>query len=254
MSTNVPINRMTVTSMPTATIPLVPIDAPAIPGTKETEQAAIFVSFNLLTLRYEWPQFVMILVFRILYLSVSLYEAYNFGKYIFFNMSRSWIETKMEFVLKTGCIMTPYSLAPVQMFSSLFSMHTVWCCQGNLFENQELYKLVIIFFIPMILMFGSAVIRWGEIKCQTLLGVKGLRNTSHLAPNLPPPPPSQKRNSFVDLYSLLLTTMSNFLSWSAESLRTFSIVKKAAEILMWVFLTNWKFQNAINFSSHYSLW
>ena len=50
MSTNVPINRMTVAPMPTATIPLVPIDAPAIPGTKETEKAAIFVS---LTLRYE---------------------------------------------------------------------------------------------------------------------------------------------------------------------------------------------------------
>ena len=37
---------MTVTSMPTATIPLVPIDAPAIPGTRETEQAAIFVSLS----------------------------------------------------------------------------------------------------------------------------------------------------------------------------------------------------------------
>ena len=46
MSTNVPINRMTVTPMPLATIPLVPIDAPAIPGTKETEQAAIFVSLT----------------------------------------------------------------------------------------------------------------------------------------------------------------------------------------------------------------
>ena len=129
----------------------------------------------------------MILVFRLLYLSVSSYEAYNFGKYIFFNMSRSWIETKMEFVLKTGYIMTLYSLASVQIFSSLFSMHTVWCCQGNLFENQQLYNLMIISFIPMILMFGSAVIRWGEVKCQTLLGVKGLKNTSHLAPNLPPP-------------------------------------------------------------------
>ena len=143
----------------------------------------------------------------------------------FFNMSRSWIETKMEFVPKTGCIMTLYSLVSVQIFSSLFSTHTVWCCQGNLFDNQELYNLVIISFIPIILMFGSAVIRWGEVKCQTVLGVKGLKNTSHLAPNLPSPPP-QKRNSFIDLYSLLLTTMSNFLSWSAESLRTFSIVKK----------------------------
>ena len=167
----------------------------------------------------------MILVFRLLYPSVSSYEAYNFGKYIFFNMSRSWIETKMEFVLKTGYIMTLYSLASVQIFSSLFSMHTVWCCQGNLFENQQLYNLMIISFIPIILMFGSAVMRWGEVKCQTLFGIKGLKNTSHLAPNLPPPP--QKRNSFIDLYSLLLATMSNVLSWSAESLRTFSIVKKS---------------------------
>ena len=55
--------------------------------------------------------------------------------------------------------MTPYSLAPVQIFPSLFSTHTVWCCQGNFFDNQELYNLVIIYFIPMILMFGSAVIR-----------------------------------------------------------------------------------------------
>ena len=46
MSTNVPINRMTVMPMPPVTIPLVPIDAPAIPGTKETEQAAIFVSLT----------------------------------------------------------------------------------------------------------------------------------------------------------------------------------------------------------------
>ena len=38
-------------------------------------------------------------------------------------------------------------------------MHTVWYCQGNLFENQQLYNLMIISFIPMILMFGSAVIR-----------------------------------------------------------------------------------------------
>ena len=37
---------MTVTPMLTTTILLVPIDAPAIPGTKETEQAAILVSLT----------------------------------------------------------------------------------------------------------------------------------------------------------------------------------------------------------------
>ena len=46
MSTNVPINHMTVTPIPTATIPLVPIDVPAILGTKETEEAAILVSLT----------------------------------------------------------------------------------------------------------------------------------------------------------------------------------------------------------------
>ena len=32
--------------MPTAAIPLVPIDASVIPGTRETEKAAIFVSLT----------------------------------------------------------------------------------------------------------------------------------------------------------------------------------------------------------------
>ena len=82
MSTNVPINHMTVTPIPTSTIPLVPIDVPAILGTKETEEAAILVS--LLTLRHERPQFVMILAFRILYLSLSSYKTY-FGKLVLEN-------------------------------------------------------------------------------------------------------------------------------------------------------------------------
>ncbi|PFX25016.1 hypothetical protein AWC38_SpisGene10350 [Stylophora pistillata] len=47
MSTNVPRNHMTVTPTPIATIPLVLIDARAIPGTKETEQAAIFLALTL---------------------------------------------------------------------------------------------------------------------------------------------------------------------------------------------------------------
>ena len=173
----------------------------------------------------------MILVFCLLFLSVSSYEAYNFGKYIFFNMSRSWIETKMEFVLKTGCIMTLYSLASVQIFSSLFSMHTVWCCQGNLFDNQQLYNLMIISFIPMILMFGSAVIRWGEVKCQTLLGVKGLKNTSHLAPNLPPPPLKKKQfhwslqfvaYNYVELSILISRITQNFFH-SQKSCRNVNV-------------------------------
>ena len=115
-----------------------------------------------------WYSYFAFSIFLYRHMKLTILEIY------FFNMSRSWIETKMEFVPKTGYIMTPYSIAPVRIFSSLFSIYTVWCCQGNLFDNQQLYNLMIISFIPMILMFGSAVIRWGEIKCQTLLGVKGL--------------------------------------------------------------------------------
>ena len=67
----------------------------------------------------------------------------------------------MEFVLKTGYIMTLYSLASVHIFSTLFSIHTVWYCQGNLFDNQELHNLVIISFIPMIshVWFSSNTVR-----------------------------------------------------------------------------------------------
>ena len=43
----------------------------------------------------------------------------------------------------------------------------------NLFNNQELLKLVIISFILMILIFYSLVILQGEIKGQSLLVYKG---------------------------------------------------------------------------------
>ena len=148
---------MTVTPMLTATILLVPIDAPAIPGTKETEQAAIFVSLTNIEIQVTSVCYDTRISHSLSFCIVIW--SLQFWKYIFFNMSLSWIGTKMEFVLKTGYIVTLYSLAPVQIFSSLFSIHTIWYCQGNLFDNQQLYNLMIISFFPIILMFGSAVIR-----------------------------------------------------------------------------------------------
>ena len=94
-----------------------------------------------------WCSHFAFSIFLYRHMKLKILEIY------FFNMSRSWIETKMEFVLTTGYIMTLYSLASVQIFSSLFSIHTIWYCQGNLFDNQELS------FIPIILMFDLAVIR-----------------------------------------------------------------------------------------------
>ena len=44
----------------------------------------------------------------------------------------------------------------------------------NLFNNQELIEFVIVSFLLVTLMFDSGVILWGEIRCQSLLGVKGL--------------------------------------------------------------------------------
>ena len=164
MSTNVPINRMTVMPMPPVTIPLVPIDAPAIPGTKETEQAAIFVSLTNTEVRvtsvcYD-ARISPSLSFCIVIWSLK------FWKYIFL----TWVGPESRPRSPRCSLLIPCGAA-----------------KGNLFDNQQLDNLVIISFIPIILMFGSAVIRRGEVKCQTLLGVKGLRNTSHLAPNLPPP-------------------------------------------------------------------
>ena len=136
MSTNVPINRMTVMPMPPVTIPLVPIDAPAIPGTKETEQAAILVSLTNTEIR----------VTSVCYdarISPSLsfcivIWSFKFWKYIFL----TWVGPESRPRSPRCSLRIPCGAA-----------------KGNLFDNQQLDNLVIISFIPIILMFGSAVRR-----------------------------------------------------------------------------------------------
>ena len=161
MSTNVPINCMTVTSMPLATIPLVPIDAPAIPGTKETEQAAIFVSLTNIEIQVTSVCYDT-RISHSLSFCIVIWNL-QFWKYIFLTWVGPESRPRWNSSWKRAALL--YSIASVQIFSSLFSIPTIWYCQGNLFDNQELS------FIPIILMFDSAVIGWGENKCQSLLGV-----------------------------------------------------------------------------------
>ena len=54
--------------------------------------------------------------------------------------------------------------------------HYISCSNDkeNLCDNQELLKLVIISIILITFILDSRVILWGEIRCQSLLEVKGL--------------------------------------------------------------------------------
>ena len=51
-------------------------------------------------------------------------------------------------------------------------------CAGkeNLFNNQEVLRLIIVFFILMTIMFDSGMILKGEIRCQSVLGIKGSKD------------------------------------------------------------------------------
>ena len=70
-------------------------------------------------------------------------------------------------------IVTFYTLASLYNFSLLFSIHFLWHCKENLFNNQELRDFVFISFFLLILMFDSGVILLGEVQCLSILGVKG---------------------------------------------------------------------------------
>ena len=68
-----------------------------------------------------------------------------------------------------------YILKLVTTFSTLFSLHFLWYWREyELFDNQELFKLVIISLILMTFTLDSGVILLGEIRSQSLLGFRGL--------------------------------------------------------------------------------
>ena len=70
-------------------------------------------------------------------------------------------------------MLTLCTLTSVCIFSILFSIHFLGANEENLFNNQELLQLVIIFCILVTSMCDSGVIQRGEIRCLSLLGCKG---------------------------------------------------------------------------------
>ena len=62
--------------------------------------------------------------------------------------------------------------------TGLFTLFSKCACKENLFSNQEVLQLIIISFILMTLMFDSWVRLKGEIRCWSLLGIKGLTKKS----------------------------------------------------------------------------
>ena len=74
----------------------------------------------------------------------------------------------------------PLDLNPLHSNISIDTLYTVFCTfpvvltRRICFNILELFKLVIISCILMTFTFDSRVILWGEIRCQSLIGVKGL--------------------------------------------------------------------------------
>ena len=68
-----------------------------------------------------------------------------------------------------------YTFTSMYKFSLMLSVHFLRCWQGEFAQQTELLRLEIISFILMILMNNTAVLLRGEIRCWSLLGLKGYR-------------------------------------------------------------------------------
>ena len=73
------------------------------------------------------------------------------------------------------CSITLYTLTSLPIFSTLFSIFFFWYWQGEFIWRSKLLRLAVIFFILMILINGSAVFLWEEIRCWPLLGFKCIK-------------------------------------------------------------------------------
>ena len=82
-------------------------------------------------------------------------------------------------------MLTLCTLTSVCTFSILFSIHFLGADKENLFNNQELLQLVIIFCILVTLMCDSGVIQRGEIRCLSSWGVKGSISINSSVANSP---------------------------------------------------------------------
>ena len=107
--------------------------------------------------------------------------ATNIYNKVSFNIE--WFKNFLSFspILFTilGTLLTLYILTSVCIFSILFSIHFLMCWQGNLFNNQEVLQFIIIAFTLITLMFNSGVILKGEMRYQSLSGIKGLNKAGY---------------------------------------------------------------------------
>ena len=73
-------------------------------------------------------------------------------------------------------LLKPFTSLHQYARSPVFSIHKLWTYKENFHNNQECLEFLIISFILITLMFDSRVILLGEIRCFSLLEVKGLKH------------------------------------------------------------------------------
>ena len=95
------------------------------------------------------------------------------------DITLGWRITKRLIPLQPELILLssyPYTTSHQHVYSPYCSLYfSSGANKENLFENQELLQLMIIFPILMTLLFHSEVLLYGEIRSQLLLRVKGLQ-------------------------------------------------------------------------------
>ena len=94
-----------------------------------------------------------------------------------------WMLTQIKLIPRNRILTAnPYWPFTPKHWYQYSPYHSLYISYGadkeNLFCNHEFLQLVIIFFILLTLMFDSGVMLWGEIKCWSLLRVKGLMEHS----------------------------------------------------------------------------
>ena len=97
-----------------------------------------------------------------------------------FSTMSSWIWMLTQIILVFNCksLLTLYTQTLVSIFSIPFSIHFLRCWQGEFVLQSWVSSVGDYFFILLTLMFDSGVMLWGEIRCLSLLGVKGLMEHS----------------------------------------------------------------------------
>ena len=133
----------------------------------------------------------------------------------------SWCEMLGSRLSSRECVITfPHSIQelinpwnPLQQFSysSYCSLYISYDAdKRNFFNGQEPPSLVIISFILMTLMFDSGMILWGEIRCQSSVGVINDNNYGvHCCKVILINPQNLKRNQL--LISLCSSTAESFI-------------------------------------------